>query len=55
MADLDINNQYDFYKNVKLDESGALRVKVEGGTSFSYIEDNYAGLLLVTVIGMKYL
>jgi len=48
MADLDINNQYDFYKNVKLDESGALRVKVEGGTSFSYIEDNYAGLLLVT-------
>ncbi len=48
MADLEINDQYDFFKNVKLDESGALRVKVEAGGGFSYIEDNYASLSLVT-------
>lgn len=48
MADLEINDQYDFFKNVKLDESGALRVKIEAGSGFSYIEDNYAALSLVT-------
>ena len=48
MADLEIDNQYDFFKEVRLDENGALVVSLEQGGGFSYIEDNYTALLLIT-------
>ena len=28
MADLEINDQYDFFKNVVLDDTGAMKVKI---------------------------
>ena len=48
MADLEINDQYDFFKNVRLDDNGALVVSLEGGTSFSYVVENFTALSLVT-------
>ena len=50
MADKEINSQYDFFKEVRLDENGALIVTVDGGSGqgFSFIEDDYTALSLVT-------
>ena len=50
MSDLEIDNQYDFFKEVRLDENGALIVTVDGGSGqgFSFIEDDYTSLSLVT-------
>ena len=33
MADLDIDNQHDFFKNVVLDENGAMKVVSSGASS----------------------
>lgn len=48
MADLNIDNQYDFFKEVRLDENGALIVSLEEGGGFSYLSDNYTELSSIT-------
>jgi len=46
MGDLDINNQYDFFKNITVDDAGAIKVKIEGGNfqKWKYTATNYTDL-----------